>query len=805
MKIEDRPLGDRGEAGGSLGGSDERTPVEVGESLRDSDGTAGTSSQEMDGSSGESTEGLDMVGDLDETSTGAEREGPPRAPPPPSRALVLARGVVVGLAGLWVAVLAVVFALRVGFPLELEWMEGGSLQQAWRMQRGLPIYGPPSPDFVPFLYTPLYPALLAALGKILPLGLALARSISVLSVAATGAGLWRLVRYEGKSTTHAAAAVGLFYSGYVFGFRWLDVARGDALFLALLVWGLALLRESEGDRRRAVLAGVLIALAFWTKQTAAIFVLASGVVGLLIAPRQVWLYAATIALLCGGGVLVGQALTDDWLWVWIYETHQTHAFNAERFETKTWGMFLHAAPFLAGLTVVLGAAGFALFWRRLGEALGRLRARADTRIVATGKAAVGELWAGLRAARGVLYWSGLAAAGLLVSALGYSTQYAEPNAFLPGICLGAACFAVALPDARPRGARTAASPRLRRGLEIACLLAVAAQMLFALLVEPEYQPIQTRGVRAGLGHSYAWQDPWRTIPTRDQREQAAALRARLLARASQAAQAEGGEILALHRPWWSILAGGSGHVGAMGINDVPEADREALQAALISDLGSGRFDGVWIEGSVPQWLRRPLARWTVGARLWGPARVRPLTGWMSVAGMVSPWRGEQLFLVPARAREVPVGAEVIADFETGRLDGFEVVSGRGFGRSAARSMQRGLPPVGPHGGARLVSSARSGPRLAGRGELRSPVFQLRAGGAVAVWLGTSGTSVGLAAQLIREDDGSLVVDLPLPRTHFDLAPVRWAVPEGLGGVAVRLHLVDESADAALFADDLWVL
>ena len=64
----------------------------------------------------------------------------------------------------------------------------------------------------------------------------------------------------------------------------------------------------------------------------------------------------------------------------------------------------------------------------------------------------------------------MAFAGLLVSALGYSTQWAEANAFIPGIALGALFVAVAL----PRGGKT----------ERASLVLVALQLVFGLLLEP---------------------------------------------------------------------------------------------------------------------------------------------------------------------------------------------------------------------------------------------------------------------------------------------------------------------------------
>src|SRR3954454_9653847 len=58
------------------------------------------------------------------------------------------------------------FFARAGFPLDLEWMEGGMLLHASRFAEGKTIYVAPSLDFIPYLYTPLYPALLAALSKL---------------------------------------------------------------------------------------------------------------------------------------------------------------------------------------------------------------------------------------------------------------------------------------------------------------------------------------------------------------------------------------------------------------------------------------------------------------------------------------------------------------------------------------------------------------------------------------------------------------------------------------------------------------
>jgi hypothetical protein len=668
---------------------------------------------------------------------------------------------VLGLSLLWLVALVVIFSLRIGFPLELEWMEGGSLQHALRLQRGDVVYGPPSAEFVPFLYTPLYPMVLAAVGHLFPLDYALGRTVSVLAFFAVCVGLWRAVAGDGKPLAHQAAAIGLFCAGYVFSFRWLDLARPDTLFVALLLWGLVLLRGSKGSHRRAVAAGVLVALAFWTKQTAAVFVIASALGALLVAPRQLWSYALTIAVIDGAGVLVGNALTDGWLWTYIYELHQAHRFNHERFATKTWGMFVHAAPFLVLLALGLVAGVLEPWLRR--------RRRQDR---------TGDAPRDAAAHRGLAYWAVMAVAGLLASALAYSTQWAEPNAFIPGVCFGALFIATALPVGGWR--------------EPLALGLVAAQLVFASVLEPMYHPIQTRGLR-GLGASYRWQDLHRSVPTKERRERAADLRASL-----ESAQ---GEVFALHRPWWSVIAGGSGHVGRMGIKDVASKDRRRLLRAVRADIGRVRYDHVWLEGEPPPWLRDVLARhYRLDRRLHGEERVRPISGYMSEAGMVTPYERDQLLFVPTADRHPPAGGHVIADFEDRTLQGFECVGGA-FWRRPTTGFHGRSPVIGPHGGRYLLSGIG---RPRGKGSAVSAPFSLD-GAAVELLVGATVVTEKLSLEIVEEGGAQRVIELRLPETRFTLAPLRWEIPPDMRRATVRLRLRDEDARAAMFLDDLWLV
>ncbi|MGH9885736.1 MAG: hypothetical protein ACREBE_09420, partial [bacterium] len=63
-----------------------------------------------------------------------------------------------------IALLIEAIAGRVAYPYDLEWMEGGLLHHALRIRQAQGIYLPPSVDFIPYLYTPLYPTLIAVFG-----------------------------------------------------------------------------------------------------------------------------------------------------------------------------------------------------------------------------------------------------------------------------------------------------------------------------------------------------------------------------------------------------------------------------------------------------------------------------------------------------------------------------------------------------------------------------------------------------------------------------------------------------------------
>ena len=178
---------------------------------------------------------------------------------------------------LWVLVLlGRTVGPRLGAPYDLEWMEGGMLVHAARVADGLPLYVRPGPDFIPFIYPPLYHAVLGAWGALaggvdyLP-----GRVLSVLGVALAALALAAAARAEGLRAGAAAAAVAAFASTYEDVGAFFDLVRIDGLGLGL--WAAALVAVRRGHLRTG---GLLLVAAFATKHHAA----AAGL------PALVWLW-----------------------------------------------------------------------------------------------------------------------------------------------------------------------------------------------------------------------------------------------------------------------------------------------------------------------------------------------------------------------------------------------------------------------------------------------------------------------------------------------------------------------------------
>ncbi len=240
---------------------------------------------------------------------------------------------------LWVA------ALRLVYPFEVEWMEGGMLTHAARLLDGQPIYAAPSADFVPFFYTPLYPTLLAGLSHLTGgLSFTLGRGVSLFFTLYTFALLFYIGRREAGPRAGLVAA-GLYAAMFRFTGAFYDVARPDAMFVALVLSGCAL-AYYDRSWRGVCLSAVLFVLGHFTKQTTSVFVPMVGLWLLFRSPRQAVVFGALVGVLAVLGTVLYDRATGGWFWTYIFEGHQGHLFYWKNILMEYWRDVLFLAPIL---------------------------------------------------------------------------------------------------------------------------------------------------------------------------------------------------------------------------------------------------------------------------------------------------------------------------------------------------------------------------------------------------------------------------------------------------------------------------
>src|SRR5262249_45348143 len=144
------------------------------------------------------------------------------------------------------AVLAAFFAFvalqRFRVPVDVEWMTGAIRDHVERVQQGKPLYAAPTADWIPFLYPPLYYWVSAFVAHACAIGTA-CRLVSVVSTLASAWLVARMARKLGATTYWAAVGAMCWIGAYAYVGTWFDLERCDALFVAMLLGGAAVMIE----------------------------------------------------------------------------------------------------------------------------------------------------------------------------------------------------------------------------------------------------------------------------------------------------------------------------------------------------------------------------------------------------------------------------------------------------------------------------------------------------------------------------------------------------------------------------------
>jgi hypothetical protein len=211
---------------------------------------------------------------------------------------------------------------RLGYPFELEWMEGGVLDHVRRILAGQPLYVAPSVAFVPFMYTPLYYYAVAPLAGWLGTTFLPLRLFSTLCACGTLAGIYLLIRRETGRSWCGLLAACFFAAVYRTGGAWFDLARVDSLFLLLLLLSIVLLRLGRGRRGQVAAAGAAF-LTVMTKQSALFVFAPLLLLTLLRRPRRPFFAAAFGFLLLAGTVLLN-LIHRGWFLYYVFQVPRGH-------------------------------------------------------------------------------------------------------------------------------------------------------------------------------------------------------------------------------------------------------------------------------------------------------------------------------------------------------------------------------------------------------------------------------------------------------------------------------------------------
>jgi hypothetical protein len=253
-------------------------------------------------------------------------------------------------------------ALRqLGYPYELEWLEGGSVEIVGRVLHGQALYVAPSLHYVPYEYPPLYFWVSALVAHVTGLSFLPLRLVSLFASLGSFALLFAMVRRETGDAVAGLVAAGLFAATFSDGGAWLDIGRVDSLFLFFLLCSVAVARWAE-HWAGGVLIGLFMSASFLTKQSALLAVIPLLAYLVVRRPRVGVVAAGTLGTIVVGSTVVLNATSHGWYWYYLYGELAHQGINS-----SVWWQFV-PGDLLGRLSwmIALGLAGVLLAWRKGG-------------------------------------------------------------------------------------------------------------------------------------------------------------------------------------------------------------------------------------------------------------------------------------------------------------------------------------------------------------------------------------------------------------------------------------------------------
>ena len=233
------------------------------------------------------------------------------------------RGVAIALACVAILTCLILMAVRTGYRYELEWIEGSSLNEVHRILQGNQLYVAPSVEFVPSLYPPLYYYASAAVAWVIGPQMPALRLVSLAATLGTLGLIFSMVRFETRSITAGLVGAGLYAAMFHLSGAWFDIGRVDSLFVLLLLAAVTICRRANSWVLIAA-AGLTMALAFLTKQSALVVAPALVIPLWLRRPRWAAVYAVTFLVVAGGSILLLDRVSAGWFVYYVLKLPRHH-------------------------------------------------------------------------------------------------------------------------------------------------------------------------------------------------------------------------------------------------------------------------------------------------------------------------------------------------------------------------------------------------------------------------------------------------------------------------------------------------
>jgi 4-amino-4-deoxy-L-arabinose transferase-like glycosyltransferase len=208
---------------------------------------------------------------------------------------------------------------RVSYPFELEWMEGAMVDHVARILDSQPLYAAPSVSFIPFVYPPLFFYVSAAVANLVGLSFVPLRLVSIVSSLGCFVLIYFFVKREGSVSLPAFFAAALYAATYKLCDTYFDIGRADSLFLFLLLMSAYVLRSAT-TTAKLVISGILLSLAYFTKQSALVAALPLSAYSIwTIASWRRWIFPVTIFTIVGSTSLLLNATTEGWFRYYVFD------------------------------------------------------------------------------------------------------------------------------------------------------------------------------------------------------------------------------------------------------------------------------------------------------------------------------------------------------------------------------------------------------------------------------------------------------------------------------------------------------